>query len=399
MRGKAVLVASLVFVAGFVAGRGVERGGPGTDDNRAERAAGDDGDRRAAVVDRAERDRVAEAVGTPAATAAPPSAADGLSADEKRDIDVFRRVQPSVVFISAIALRRDFFSLDVQQIPQGAGSGFVWDKQGHIVTNFHVIQEGDRFAITLADQSEWEAGVVGVAPDKDVAVVRIKAPADKLMPLARGTSKNLLVGQRVLAVGNPFGLDHSLTVGVLSALGRELRSPAGRRIRDVIQTDAAINPGNSGGPLLDSGGRLIGMNTAIFSPSGSFAGIGFAVPVDTVSRLVPQLIARGRAVQAGIGVSLIPERYNRQLGVQGVALAEVSADGPARRAGLQGAQISRAGRVTVGDVVVAVNGKAVKNEDDLRDAFEAAGVGATVTLTVVRSGAKRDVKLQLVQLN
>jgi S1-C subfamily serine protease len=376
MRLKAVLAALLVFAAGFVAGRAIDYG------------LGGDGE---------DRDGGRAAVGTPAATAA--SVADGLSAEEKRDIDVFRRVQPSVVFISSIALRRDIFSLDVQEIPQGAGSGFVWDKQGHIVTNFHVIQEGDRFAITLADQSEWEATVVGVAPDKDVAVVRIKAPADKLMPLARGTSKNLLVGQRVLAVGNPFGLDHSLTVGVLSALGRELRSPAGRRIRDVIQTDAAINPGNSGGPLLDSRGRLIGVNTAIFSPSGSFAGIGFAVPVDTVSRLVPQLITRGRAVQAGIGVSLIPDRYNRQLGVQGVALADVSADGPARRAGLQGARVARSGRVTVGDVIVAVDGKPVKSEDDLRDAFEAAGVGATVTLTVVRSGAKRDVKLQLVQLN
>jgi S1-C subfamily serine protease len=301
------------------------------------------------------------------------------------------------VFVASIALRRDIFSLDIHQIPRGAGSGFVWDRQGHIVTNFHVIQEGDRFAVTLADQSEWEAKIVGLAPEKDLAVVRIEAPADKLVPLGRGTSENLVVGQRVLAVGNPFGLDHSLTVGVLSALGRELRSPAGRRIRDVIQTDAAINPGNSGGPLLDSSGRLIGINTAIFSPSGAFAGIGFAVPADTVSRLVPQLIARGRAVQPGIGVALVPDRYNRQLGIQGAAIAEVSPDGPAGRAGLQGVQM-RARRAVLGDVIVAVDGKPIRGEDDLRDAFEAAGVGAGVTLTVVRSGARRDVRVRLVEV-
>jgi S1-C subfamily serine protease len=202
----------------------------------------------------------------------------------------------------------------------------------------------------------------------------------------------------VLAVGNPFGLDHSLTVGVVSALGRELRSPNGRRIRDVIQTDAAINPGNSGGPLLDSTGRLVGVNTAIYSPTGTSAGIGFAVPVDTVSRLVPQLIARGRAVQAGIGVTIIPDRYNAQLGIDGVAISEVSSDGPAGRAGLQGVQVTRSRRLILGDRIVAVDGKPVKSEDDLRDAFEAAGVGHSVTLTVARGSAKRDVRVQLVQV-
>jgi S1-C subfamily serine protease len=268
-----------------------------------------------------------------------------------------------------------------------------------VVTNFHVIQEGDAFAVTLADQSEWEAKVVGAAPDKDLAVLRIKAPPERLVPLARGTSGRLLVGQRVLAVGNPFGLDQSLTIGVVSALGRELRSPSGRRIRDVIQTDAAINPGNSGGPLLDSSGRLIGVNTAIFSPTGASAGIGFAVPVDTVRRLVPQLIARGRAVQAGIGITLIPERYNAQLGIEGVAIAEVAPDGPAGKAGLTGVTLTRTRRVVLGDRIVAVDGKPVRSEDDLRDAFEAAGVGKQVTLTVVRERGRREVRVQLVQVN
>jgi S1-C subfamily serine protease len=218
----------------------------------------------------------------PAVTTLP----DGLTPDEKRTIEVFRRARPSVVFITSLSVRRDFFTLDIQQIPQGTGSGFVWDRDGHIITNFHVIGDGDAFSVTLADQSEWEARVIGAAPDKDLAVLKIKAPRERLVPLTPGTSRTLLVGQRVFAVGNPFGLDHSLTTGVVSALGRELRSPSGRRIRDAIQTDAAINPGNSGGPLLDSSGRLIGVSTAIFSPSGASAGIGFAVPVDTVTRLV-----------------------------------------------------------------------------------------------------------------
>jgi len=324
---------------------------------------------------------------------------EGLTAEERRDIEVFRRAQSSVVFITTIVLRRDVFSFDIEQIPSGTGSGFVWDRQGHVVTNFHVIQDGNRFAVTLADQSEWEAKIVGVAPEKDLAVLRIQASGERLVPLPIGQSRGLLVGQRVLAVGNPFGLDHSLTVGVVSALGRELRSPSGRRIRDVIQTDAAINPGNSGGPLLDSSGRLIGVNTAIFSPSGTSAGIGFAVPVDTVSRLVPQLIARGRVVQPGIGVTLIPDRYNPQLGIEGVAIAEVAPDGPAARAGLTGAQLTRSRRLVLGDRIVAVNGRSVRSEDDLRDAFETTGVGGTVTLTVVRGKARRQVRVQLVQID
>jgi S1-C subfamily serine protease len=325
-----------------------------------------------------------------------PVFAQELTAEERRTIEIFRRARPAVVFITSVALRRDVFTLDVQQMPAGTGSGFVWDRQGHIVTNFHVIQQGDAFSVTLADQSEWDARVVGAAPEKDLAVLRIEAPRDRLTPLTPGTSRTLLVGQHVYAVGNPFGLDHSLTTGVVSALGRELRSPTGRRIRDVIQTDAAINPGNSGGPLLDSGGRLIGVSTAIFSPSGASAGIGFAVPVDTVTRLVPQLISRGRAVQAGIGATFIPERFNAAIGVrEGVALAEVQPSGPAARAGLAGAQLTRSRRVVLGDRLVAVDGKPVRSEDDARDLFEAAGPGATVTLTVVGPSGRRDVRVAL----
>ena len=327
-----------------------------------------------------------------------PGSSQELSPEERRTIDIFRRARPSVVFITSVALRRDLFTLDVQQIPSGTGSGFVWDREGHVVTNFHVIQQGDAFSVTLADQSEWEARVIGAAPEKDLAVLKIRAPRERLTPLTPGTSRTLLVGQHVYAVGNPFGLDHSLTTGVVSAPGRELRSPSGRRIRDVIQTDAAINPGNSGGPLLDSGGRLIGVSTAIFSPTGASAGIGFAVPVDAVTRLVPQLIARGRAIQAGIGATFIPERFNTAIGVKdGVAIADVQPDGPAARAGLTAAQRTRSRRVVLGDRIVAVDGKPVRSEDDLRDAFETAGVGTTVTLTVVHQTARRDVRVSLVQ--
>jgi S1-C subfamily serine protease len=380
MKARSLIAALIIFALGLVVGRAMS------------------GDRVArGPAPQAPAEVPPGMVLVPAATVAP--LPEGVTAEEKRDVEVFRRARPSVAYITSLALRRAPLSFDVQQIPQGTGSGFVWDQEGHVVTNFHVIQQGDAFSVTLADQSEWEAKVVGAAPDKDVAVLRIKAARERLVPLVRGTSQGLVVGQRVLAVGNPFGLDHSLTVGVVSALGRELRSPNGRRIRDVIQTDAAINPGNSGGPLLDSSGRLIGVNTAIFSPSGAFAGIGFAVPVDTVSRLVPQLISKGRIATAGIGIMLIPERYNAQLGVDGLAIAEVLPDGPAARAGLQGAQVTRARRVILGDRIVAVNGKSVKSEDDLRDAFEAAGVGGTITLTVVRGQERRDVKLALIAVD
>ncbi len=379
MKWRSIVVVLLVFAVGFVAGRGPSSG-------LEKRLTGADGSGKDGGM-----------VLVPATALAP--LPEGLTPEEKRDIEVFRRAQASVVFITSIALRRELFSFDVQQIPSGTGSGFVWDRDGHVVTNFHVIQEGDAFAVTLSDQSEWEGKVVGAAPDKDLAVLRIKAPRERLAPLASGSSRTLLVGQRVLAVGNPFGLDHSLTVGVVSALGRELRSPSGRRIRDVIQTDAAINPGNSGGPLLDSSGRVVGVNAAIFSPSGASAGIGFAVPIDTVTRLVPQLIAKGRLVQAGIGVSLVPERYTIQLGIEGVAIAEVNPGGPAARTGLQGARVTRARRLVLGDRIVAVNGKPVRSEDDLRDAFEAAGVGTVVTLTVVRDRSKRDVRVPLAQVD
>jgi S1-C subfamily serine protease len=217
-----------------------------------------------------------------------------LAEDEKTTIAIFRQASPSVVHITTLALRQDAFSLDLFQIPRGTGSGFVWDQDGHVVTNYHVIQGADAARVTLADQSSWTARLVGAYPDKDLAVLMIDAPKNRLRPIPVGTSHDLQVGQKVFAIGNPFGLDQSLTTGVISALGREIESVTRQTIKDMIQTDAAINPGNSGGPLLDSAGRLIGVNTAIFSPSGAYAGIGFAIPVDEVNRVVPKLIRHGK---------------------------------------------------------------------------------------------------------
>jgi S1-C subfamily serine protease len=223
------------------------------------------------------------------------SARGELAADEQATIEMFRSVSPSVVHVTNLAARRDWRSRDVYTAPRGSGTGFIWDDSGFIVTNFHVIDGASMARVVLADGSKYDSNRIWGYPDQDIAVIQVDAPKAKLRPIALGTSHDLQVGQRALAIGNPFGLDHSLTTGVVSALNREIQSASGRPIRGVIQTSAAINPGNSGGPLLDSAGRLIGVNTAILSPSGASAGIGFAIPVDEVNRLVPKLVAHGKA--------------------------------------------------------------------------------------------------------
>lgn len=318
-----------------------------------------------------------------------------LTEDERRGIEVFRKAANSVVNITSVAIRRNFF-FDATRIPQGSGSGFFWGRQGHVVTNYHVVEGANRFTVTLADQTDWEAELVGIAPEKDLAVLKVTSSAGKQVPLEIGRSDDLLVGQRVLAVGNPFGLDHTLTTGVVSALGRELTSPAGRLIRDVIQTDAAINPGNSGGPLLDSSGRLIGVNTAIYSLSGSSAGIGFAIPVDTVARLVPQLIRYGRPVEPGIGgMYWLADRYTRRFDLEGVVVQDVARGSRAASLGFAGLTRTRRGRYELGDRVLEVNGQKVHTVDQLRDEFEQVGVGGAVELIVDRDGRRRRVTLEL----
>jgi protease Do-like 1, chloroplastic len=322
-----------------------------------------------------------------------------FGADERATMAVFEKVTKSVVFIANTAIQRDFWSLDLFEVPQGSGSGFVWNKQGHIVTNFHVVYGASSIRVTLADRSEYKAALIGADPDHDLAVLQIQAPDDALSPVTVGTSHDLRVGQKVLAIGNPFGLDHTLTTGVVSALGRTIKSLSNRTIEGVIQTDAAINPGNSGGPLLDGTGRLIGVNTQIVSPSGAFAGIGFAVPVDTVNRIVPELIKHGKLIRPGLGVSLVPDAMAKRWGVEGLIIGKVSRGGPADRAGLRGARETAAGRVELGDIIMAVAGKRVTTIDDLMGVMEDHKVGDQVTVDVLRGNQRKQVSLTLQAVN
>jgi S1-C subfamily serine protease len=322
-----------------------------------------------------------------------------LAEVEKTTISIFREASPSVVHITTSDVRQDFFSLDIFKIPKGTGSGFVWDNEGHVVTNFHVIQgavEGQLIEVVLSNQSTpFKARVVGAYPNKDLAVLYIDAPKDKLHPIPVGTSADLQVGQMVFAIGNPFGLDQSLTTGVISALGREIESATGAKIHEVIQTDAAINPGNSGGPLLDSAGRLIGVNTAIFSPSGTYSGVGFAIPVDEVNRVVPQLIRNGTVIRPGIGVSLLPDSVTHGWGLKGALVFDVQPDSPAQKAGLRGTQRSGMRVRRLGDIITAVNGERVRSVEELFAALAQHDVGETVKLTILRDGVEKELEVPL----
>ena len=321
---------------------------------------------------------------------------------EQRTIDLFRRAAPSVVYVTTVSRRRQLFTGNVFEIPSGTGSGFIWSKNGHIVTNYHVVasvRRGDSLLVTLSDHSAWPAKVLGWAPEKDLAVLQIEADRDLLEALPIGTSRSLQTGQWVFAIGNPFGLDHTLTTGVISALGREIDSLVqtgdGDRlpIRDVIQTDAAINPGNSGGPLLDSSGRLVGVNTQIYSPSGASAGIGFAIPADTVRWVVPELIEHGRLVRPYLGIRM-NDQVTRQAGIEGVLLVDVVRGSGAARAGLKPARQSR-GRVILGDIITAIDGRTVETIDDVYLTLERYEAGDTVTLALIRDGEQIQVPVTL----
>lgn len=327
----------------------------------------------------------------------PVTARGNLADDENNTIDLFEATSASVVYITSIELRRSIFSLNVYEIPQGTGSGFVWDKEGRIVTNYHVIEDANRVEVTLADHSTWKGVVVGVAPDTDIAVLQISAAPDKLKPIIVGESRNLRVGQKVFAIGNPFGLDQTMTTGIVSALGREIKSVTGRTIQGVIQTDAAINPGNSGGPLLDSAGRLIGVNTAIYSPSGASAGIGFAVPVDIVNRVVPEIIKYGRVMRAGLGVSIANDRIAERLGIKGVLIMNVQPDSAAESAGLTDTR-RRGDDIILGDIIKSVNGRQVASYDDLLNEFDKYHVGDEVALGILRGERHMDIVVTLEQV-
>lgn len=317
--------------------------------------------------------------------------------DEANSTEIFRKASPSVVFVTNTALRRNIFSLNVQEIPQGAGTGFVWDASGLIVTNFHVIAGAHRVTVTLQDRSEHRAEVIGLAPEKDLAVLRIEDPPDDLVTLPLGDSSELTVGRKVLAIGNPFGLDTTLTTGIVSALGREIQAPDNRRIRGVIQTDAAINPGNSGGPLLNSLGQLVGVNTAIYSPSGASAGIGFAIPVNTVKEVVPQLISYGRVLRPMIGVELASDRWVQRYRIEGLPVVHVYPGLPAARAGMLGAYRGPRGEVILGDVIVEVDNQPIAGNNDFYDALEKRSPGDKVTIKTRRGDETRTYRVELIE--
>ncbi|CAM2068824.1 Trypsin-like peptidase domain-containing protein [Sulfidibacter corallicola] len=332
-----------------------------------------------------------------AEAARPVSQRGALTSDEENTINVFEEAASSVVFITTKRRTYDFFR-NVMEQPAGTGSGFVWDQKGHIVTNYHVLQGGNAFEVVLLDQSIHEAKVIGLYPDKDMAILKIEADPKLLRPIPLGSSSDLKVGQKVLAIGNPFGLDHSLSTGVVSALDRTIESVNGREIEEVIQTDAAINPGNSGGPLLDSAGRLIGVNTQILSRSGASAGIGFAIPVDAVRRAAPQLIRFGEVKRAGMGISIGAstsiQRMLWRRGIKGVLIMYVQPRSGADKAGLRGTH-RRGRKLQLGDILVDIEGEAIATPQDLYRVLDRFEIGTEVNVTFLRNGEKQKTKVTL----
>ncbi|MEM9253936.1 MAG: trypsin-like peptidase domain-containing protein [Pseudomonadota bacterium] len=317
--------------------------------------------------------------------------------DETNTMEIFQRASPAVVFVTNTALRRNLFSLNVQEIPRGSGSGFIWDEQGLIVTNHHVIAGAHRLTVTLPDRSEHAAEVIGFAPERDLAVLRISNPPDSLSTLPLGDSSELTVGRKVLAIGNPFGLDTTLTTGIVSALDREIQAASNRKIRGVIQTDAAINPGNSGGPLLNSLGQLVGVNTAIYSPSGASAGIGFAIPVNTLKEVVPQLISFGRIMRPVMGVELASDRWVRRYRVEGVPIVRVFNGMPAAAAGMTGAYRNRQGDIVLGDIITQIGRFPVRTQDDYFNALEQHNPGDEVVVTTRLGSATHEYRVRLIE--
>ena len=321
-----------------------------------------------------------------------------LAADERTTIELFEKSRDSVVYISTAQLVRDVWSRNTFSVPRGTGSGFIWDDAGHVVTNFHVIQGASAATVKLADGRDYQAALVGASPAHDIAVLKIGVGFKRPPPVPVGSSTDLKVGQKVFAIGNPFGLDWTLTTGIVSALDRSLPGETGGpTIEHLIQTDAAINPGNSGGPLLDSAGRLIGINTAIYSPSGASAGIGFSVPVDTVMRVVPQLVKSGKYVRPALGIE-VDEQFNQRLqtitGREGVFVLSVRSGSAAQRAGLVGIRATQEG-IVPGDLITAIDGKPIEGVAGLLARLDDRRVGDVVALSVEREGKAREVRIEL----
>lgn len=316
-----------------------------------------------------------------------------LAEDEESTIELFENSRDSVVFITTRQRVMDAWTRNIFSVPSGTGSGFIWDDEGHVITNFHVIKGVSEAIVRVTDGRDYKASLVGASPTHDIAVLRINARFQRHVPVPIGTSNDLKVGQKVFAIGNPFGLDWTLTTGIVSALDRSLPSGDGRSIDNLIQTDAAINPGNSGGPLLDSAGRLIGINTAIYSPSGASAGIGFAVPVDTVNRVVPQIISRGKYIRPAMGITVdskLNKRLAEHLKISGVIILSISPGSAAEEAGLEGATVTPEGNIVANDVIVAIDGKSIDSVDKLFSRIDNYKVGDTIKLTVRRYGDRSE---------
>ena len=331
-----------------------------------------------------------------------PTRAMALLPDEEVNARIYREFSPGVVNITTVVVNYDFF---LNPVPgEGTGSGAIIDDQGHILTNYHVIEKGNQVQVTLADGGKFPASIIGTDPDSDLAVIQIEAPAERLKAIPIGTSSDLVVGQKVLAIGNPFGLDRTLTVGIISSLGRSIRAENGRLIRGIIQTDAAINPGNSGGPLLDTSGRMIGVNSAIFSPSRGNIGIGFAIPADTARKVVPQLIAKGYVSRAWLGI--VGENITPELAMalnlpvsHGILIAQVIQGSPAEKAGLRGGrrplQIFQRRLIIGGDLVIELEGKEIEGTEALTDFIESKNPGDALRLTILRNGELHDITVTL----
>ncbi len=324
-----------------------------------------------------------------------------LLENEKNTIEIYHKLSHSVVNITSISVATDFWNREQIEIPRGSGSGFVWDKKGHIVTNFHVVEGSDSFIVTFNnDKKQYKAKPVGGEPRKDIAVLKLTSLPNKLTPIFPGNSSTLQVGQKAIAIGNPFGMDNTVTTGIISALNRRIVGITGLKIYGMIQTDASINPGNSGGPLFNSSGELIGMNTMIFSKTGTSTGIGFAIPSDTINRMVPQIIKYGKVIQPGLGIAILPDQYKNRLGIEkGIVITGfLDKKNPISKSGLRTLRRDEYGRIILGDIIIAIDGKETKDLSDIYNILQEYKVGDYVEITYLRNNSKKKLKVKLTKV-